>query len=290
MRKSLSTAFKLIILGGITSYSSAAAQVIPDNANNPIILPSTSSSYNQNGFNLPSIPNVTGQDIVRGSGGISCQSSVGSGGPNFDLGVIGSNDMFDRDSMSVYGRITVPLGKRPKRVDCTRLYDLEISRLQMELQLMRAGANSNNMLDAHAARQIVSQAPVHAAPRQTAQPFQLAAPSTPLQSSTSQRTRVSSLAHSPPRQEIRTPAFPHQRPSQAQQPLPAKLQRPETNSPAVKCCQPGQIPAYYQPTHGPAYQPYHNDARKAPPQLRQEQRYQRQPVRTLQNTQNLLRR
>jgi hypothetical protein len=290
MRKSLSTAFKLIILGGVAGYGSAAAQVIPDNANNPIILPSTSSSYNQNGFNLPTIPNVTGQDIVRGSGGISCQSSVGSGGPNFDLGVIGSNDMFDRDSMSVYGRITVPLGKRPKRVDCTRLYDLEISRLQMELQLMRAGASSNNMLDANAARQIVSQGSIDAAPRQSAQPFHLAAPPTPPQSSTPQGLRVSTPPHSPPRQEIRTPEYQNPPQYQAQPPHTANHHVPLSNPPTVKCCQPGQVPPYYQPTHGPAYQPYHNYARKAPPQLRQEQRYQRQPVRTLQNTQNLLRR
>lgn len=290
MRKSLSTTLKLIILGGVAAYGAAGAQVIPDNANNPIILPSTSSSYNQNGFNLPSIPNATGQDIVRGSGGISCQSSVGSGGPNFDLGVIGSNDMFDRDSMSVYGRITVPLGKRPKRVDCTRLYDLEISRLQMELQLMRAGASSNNMLDANAARQIVSQGPVHDAPSQRAQPFHLAASPTSPQSSTSQRIRVSTPPHSPPRQEIRAPENRKQPHYQSQPPHPAKHQAPLSNSPTVKCCQPGQVPPYYRPTLGPAYQPYHNDARQTPMQMPQGQPYQGRPVRTLQNTQNLLRR
>lgn len=288
MRKSLSTAITLIILTGATYSGSAFAQVVPDNANNPIILPSTSSSYNQNGFNLPTFPNVTGQDIVRGSGGISCQSSVGSGGPNFDLGVIGSNDMFDRDSMSVYGRITVPLGKRPKRVDCTRLYDLEISRLQMELQLMRAGASSNNLLDANAARQVVSQAPLHAAPRQAAQPFQLAASRTASQPfdrqrSTSQRTRVSSSSPSPIRQETRTsPQMPSPYYRQ-QQPSPVKPQ--PSSHPVVKCCHPQNIPTHYRPTAGPAYQPYHNDAPNAPRQV-----YQGHPSRTLQNTQNRLRR
>lgn len=288
MRKSLSTAFKLILLSGVACAGNAVAQVIPDNANNPIILPSTSSSYNQNGFNLPTIPNVTGQDIVRGSGGISCQSSVGSGGPNFDLGVIGSNDMFDRDSMSVYGRITVPLGKRPKRVDCTRLYDLEISRLQMELQLMRAGASSN-MLDANAARQVISQAPPQAAPRQAAQPFHLATTSSQPQTPPSQRMRISTPPLPQTRREVRAAPVPQTLYNGGPQTPSAKRQAPSPH-PIVKCCQPGNIPTHYQPTTGPAYQPYHNDTRQRPTPVYRGQQRQGQSVRTLQNTQNLLRR
>ncbi len=104
----------------------------------PILFPNSSSSYNQQGFNLPSAPRATGQDVVRGAGGISCQSAIGSGGPTLDMGVIGTNDIYNRDSAALYGRLTIPLGKRPKRVDCTRLFELEVSRLQMELELMRA--------------------------------------------------------------------------------------------------------------------------------------------------------
>lgn len=91
----------------------AAAQITTDVGGTPIILPSTSSSYNQNGFNLPNMPSLSGQDIVRGSGGLTCHSAIANNGANFDMGVIGSNDIFNRDSVSVYGRVTVPLGKRP---------------------------------------------------------------------------------------------------------------------------------------------------------------------------------
>lgn len=130
-----------ISLGALALLTStASAQIIDPNTNTgPILVPSTSSSYNQQGFNLPSAPRPTGQDIVRGSGGISCQSAVSGNGPVFDLGVIGTNDIYSRDSTAVYGRITVPLGKKPRRVDCSKLYDLEIQRLKMELKLMRAG-------------------------------------------------------------------------------------------------------------------------------------------------------
>lgn len=283
MRKSFSSTLTIVSLIWSVSSALASAQTLPENNNNPIILPGTSSSYNQNGFNLPSIPNVTGQDIVRGSGGISCQSSVGSGGPNFDLGIIGSNDMYNRDSTAVYGRITVPLGKRPKRVDCTKLYDLEISRLRMELQLMRAGSMSD-ALDRDAARQVVMQGP-SLPPSARTQPFRLNTSSPHGQSARVQQPAIHPTRYQqqsapqpyppqhrrnyPPRQQVTPPV---QKSSQPAYPA---------SNPAVKCCQSNDVPRHFQPTKGPAYQPYHNDAR-AP--------VSPQRGRTVQNTQTLLRR
>lgn len=157
-RKTLNVSLSFIASTALLGLSQASAQVTTDINGTPIILPSTSSSFNQNGFNLPSLPTVAGQDIVRGSSGLSCHSGLGNSGPNFDMGLIGSNDIFSRESVSVYGRVTVPLGKRPKRVDCTKLYDLEIAKLKMELQLLRAGAFPG-MLDENTARAIVTQLP-----------------------------------------------------------------------------------------------------------------------------------
>lgn len=138
MRKSIchQIAGVLILSASLGEISHAQT----NDLNAPIILPNSSSSFNQNGFNLPNQPNISGQDMIRGPSGITCQSAIGTNGPKLDMGMIGSNDIFDRETISFYGRISVPLGKKAKRVDCTRLYDLEISRLKMELQLMRAGA------------------------------------------------------------------------------------------------------------------------------------------------------
>ncbi|NJO38679.1 MAG: hypothetical protein HC871_15075, partial [Rhizobiales bacterium] len=116
----------------------ALAQTSPDGV--PIIIPSQSSIYNQNAVNLPSPPIATGQDVVRGVSGATCQTAINSAGAYFDVGVIGSQDVFNRDTAAVYGRLVVPLGERPKRLDCTKLYELEITRLKMELDLMRLGA------------------------------------------------------------------------------------------------------------------------------------------------------
>ena len=132
----LSCALALAVAAATPVALAQSPQTGPDGPTQ-ILLPSTSSYYNQQGFNLPSAPRPTGQDIVRGSGGISCQSAVSGSGPMLDMGVIGTDDPFGRDSTSVYGRISVQLGKRPGRVDCTRLYDLELERLRLELSLLR---------------------------------------------------------------------------------------------------------------------------------------------------------
>ncbi len=67
----------------------------------PYYAPSQSSVYNQSSVYLPAPPIAQGQDMVRGSNGISCQTAIGSGGPYVDIGVIGSQDVFNRDTASV---------------------------------------------------------------------------------------------------------------------------------------------------------------------------------------------
>lgn len=172
MRKSICHKIAGTVIVSTLAFGNAQSQI--NDLSSPIILPSSSSSYNQNGFNLPTQPHVSGQDMIRGPSGITCQSAIGSNGPKLDMGMIGSNDIFNRETLSFYGRVSVPLGKKTKRVDCTKLYDLEISRLKMELQLMRAGAMPG-MLDQRAARQVITQLP----PAET-QPAEVASPRTPL--------------------------------------------------------------------------------------------------------------
>ncbi|MEM6650643.1 MAG: hypothetical protein AAF603_10365, partial [Pseudomonadota bacterium] len=127
---------------GLSFLTATAAQETSLQSQNaqPIIIPSQSSVYNQNSVFLPTAPNVSGQDVIRGADGTSCQSAISSGGPYVDLGVIGSEDVYERSTAALYGRIVVPLGKRARRVDCTKLYQLEINRMQMEIELLRMGA------------------------------------------------------------------------------------------------------------------------------------------------------
>ncbi len=102
------------------------------------------SNYIQNnqqfGVNLPQVSLPNGSDEIRTTDGATCRSAVGGDGAYMDVGIIGSPDSQDASaSAAAYGRIVVPLGYKAKRLDCTKLYDLEIRRLKMELELARMG-------------------------------------------------------------------------------------------------------------------------------------------------------
>lgn len=129
-------------LTALALFAGPALAQTPVDQNNiaPIIAPSQSSVYNQNTVNLPTPPSVFGQDSIRGADGVTCQSAIASGGPYVDMGVIGAQDVFSRNTAAVYGRVVVPIGKRGKRLDCTKLYKLELARMQAEIDLLRNGA------------------------------------------------------------------------------------------------------------------------------------------------------
>lgn len=124
----------------------AAAAQVTDGTSPPIVIPSQTSVFNQNAVTLPTAPSVSGQDVVRGADGTTCQSAVASGGPYLDVGVLQSQDFYARESAALYGRVVVPLGKRAQRVDCTALYKLEIERMRMELELLRMGLGGTDIL------------------------------------------------------------------------------------------------------------------------------------------------
>ncbi len=99
------------------------------------------------GVTLPQTVLPNGADEVRTADGTSCRSAVGGDGAYADFGVIGAPDNTNTaldcgsGSVAVYGRVVVPLGGRSERLDCTKLYELEIQRLKMQLHLARMGAN-----------------------------------------------------------------------------------------------------------------------------------------------------
>lgn len=86
------------------------------------------------------------------AGELDCSNAIGSA-TNLEFGVTGiiqsdrdtfgqMNDYFNQNSkgdVGVYARITIPLGKRNKsRINCNRLYELELRKKQLELQKLEA--------------------------------------------------------------------------------------------------------------------------------------------------------
>lgn len=94
---------------------------------------------NQNGFDLPGVALPQGQDEVRAADGTTCSSSISGSGAYLDMGVIRNSAAVSTQDMAAYGRVVIPLGSRPKRLDCSKLYNLEVERLQIELDLMKMG-------------------------------------------------------------------------------------------------------------------------------------------------------
>ena len=100
-------------------------------------------------LSLPGAPGSYQSDKFR-AGDLDCSNAIGSA-TNLELGVTGiiSNGGYDSlnnyfndvraGDVGVYARITIPLGKRVKsRVDCNRLYELELRMKQLEVQRLEA--------------------------------------------------------------------------------------------------------------------------------------------------------
>ena len=52
----------------------------------------------------------------------------------------------EEGNAGVYGRITIPIGA-PKRIDCSRLYDLEIQKLQAEIDSLKGNSGVSYTVD-----------------------------------------------------------------------------------------------------------------------------------------------
>ena len=102
------------------------------------------SESNSLNLSLPSAPGNYQSDKFK-SGEMDCSNAIGSA-TNMEFGVTGiiKNGHYDASNnynddtrtgdIGVFARITIPLGKVAKnRIDCNRLYELELRRKQLEI-------------------------------------------------------------------------------------------------------------------------------------------------------------
>ena len=102
---------------------------------------------------IPQSPQSYQSDRVR-SGDLECSAAIGSS-TNVEFGVVGilnqndpyqnnvyvdpsvrNSDGFVRD-VGVYARMQIPIGAPKERLDCTKLYKLEIEKKELELLKLR---------------------------------------------------------------------------------------------------------------------------------------------------------
>lgn len=116
---------------------------------------------------IPSSPQSYQSDRVR-AGTLECSQAIGSS-TNVEFGVVGllnqndpygqfnytsgmyvSPDGYDPNGyvrdVGVYAKITIPIGAPKKRLDCNRLYELELRARELEIKKLEAEvANLRNL-------------------------------------------------------------------------------------------------------------------------------------------------
>tara|TARA_R110000765_G_scaffold283108_1_gene380163 strand:- start:34 stop:450 length:417 start_codon:yes stop_codon:yes gene_type:complete len=105
---------------------------------------STSNSLN---LSLPNSSMGYQSDKFR-AGELDCSNAIGSA-TQLEFGVTGliqggtiSTDNKKTGDIGVYSRIIIPLGKRAKsRIDCNRLYELELQKKELEVMKLQQEIN-----------------------------------------------------------------------------------------------------------------------------------------------------
>jgi len=122
-------------------------------------------NQNQTGFSLPGVSLPQGQDEVHASDGTTCRSAVSGSGAYLDLGIIRGNNNSNQvnSDIATYGRVVIPIGRTPKRIDCSRLYELEVERLQLELKLLKMGLGTDGQTTASTTSTAAAAPTVHSA-------------------------------------------------------------------------------------------------------------------------------
>ena len=100
-------------------------------------------------------PGSGGEDTIETSSGARCRQSINSNGAYLDLGLTGRATSGgatrrarspprvarDQDAARATPGIAMPaLAQKPERIDCSRLYELEIARMQREIELLQMAA------------------------------------------------------------------------------------------------------------------------------------------------------
>jgi|TARA_R110000823_G_C15718909_1_gene478438 hypothetical protein len=106
---------------------------------------------------LPSTPGNYQSDKFR-AGELDCSNAIGSA-TNLEFGVTGiiangdytaTNEYINgpkTGDVGVYARITIPLGKIARsRIDCNRLYELELQKKQLEVYKLQQEVNQLKQL------------------------------------------------------------------------------------------------------------------------------------------------
>ena len=108
------------------------------------------STSNSLSLSIPNSSTNYQADKFR-AGELDCSNAIGSA-TNIEFGVTGiiqggTGSRQQVGDIGVYSKITIPLGKRAKnRIDCNRLYELELQKKQLEVMKLQQEINQLRQL------------------------------------------------------------------------------------------------------------------------------------------------
>ena len=104
------------------------------------------STSNSLSLSLPNSGTNYQSDSLR-SGDLDCTNAIGSA-TNIEFGLTSiiqggtAENSRKTGDIGIYSKITIPLGKRAKsRIDCNRLYELELQKKQLEVMKLKQEIN-----------------------------------------------------------------------------------------------------------------------------------------------------
>ncbi|CCN86039.1 conserved exported hypothetical protein [Vibrio nigripulchritudo SFn27] len=113
-------------------------------------------------LSIPSATIPSGYDRITTSDGTTCESTIASD-MYIQTGVMGlkaghdyadntygrykHNNLEARDNFGVYAQLVIPIGKKRERIDCNRLYELEIRHLKEQLVKLKLEAMTTELWD-----------------------------------------------------------------------------------------------------------------------------------------------
>ena len=104
------------------------------------------STSNSLSLSLPNSGTNYQSDSFR-SGDLDCSNAIGSA-TNIEFGLTSiiqggtAENSRKTGDIGIYSKITIPLGKRAKsRIDCNRLYELELQKKQLEVMKLKQEIN-----------------------------------------------------------------------------------------------------------------------------------------------------
>ena len=103
------------------------------------------SAFSQVSVQLPSTISNGARDRIVTPERFECENSL-SGKAQLEYGVAASNSAMQNvfnvpaptegKNVTIYGKLIIPIGAPKSRIDCNRLYELEVRRRELELRLL----------------------------------------------------------------------------------------------------------------------------------------------------------